>query len=61
MPGGRVDKKNIPTRLIGTRFGNDVSYFEPGPLGPNWDIFCHPLELKVIAVCVTRSLLCFSI
>jgi hypothetical protein len=31
--------KNVPIRPIGTRFGNTISYFEPGAQEYNWDIF----------------------
>jgi hypothetical protein len=35
--------KNVPSRTMGTRLGNNVSYFEPGPHQHNWDILSGPV------------------
>jgi hypothetical protein len=32
---------------LGTRFGNEISYFEPGPQEYNWDIFTGPSRIKI--------------
>jgi hypothetical protein len=31
--------KTVPSRSVGTRFGDEVSYFGPGPQGHSWEIF----------------------
>jgi hypothetical protein len=33
-------------RSIGTRCGNEISYFEPGSQDLDWDILlCHPVQI----------------
>jgi hypothetical protein len=44
--------KNVPERLLGTRFTNAISCIEPGPEGPYREIFLkHPTAYNQVHNC----------